>query len=114
MKKMSNWENQLKKIICDDDGLLPQSFGHNCDFDITKYLRRIEKLSKPTGRADEDCLCDIKILDYYSVRITLPPDYKDGAKFRENILFFILTTAPMPSACRFNKKKDQLTLEWHY
>ena len=105
------WENRLDKVLEEHDGV----FGHNVEFShIRRYLRRIEKLGSIDGRTDGECLCEIAIPDYYTVKITLPADYSDGATFRENILLHILTTSPMPSECRFNKKKDQLTLEWYY
>jgi hypothetical protein len=104
-----HWEVDLNKTI-EENGW----FGHNCEPNIRRFLRKIEKLGSVDGRVDGLCMVDIQIVNEYTVKITLPADYDDGAKYRENILLAILTTSPMPSECKFNKKKDQLTLEWHY
>ena len=104
------WEDKLTDILEDHDGV----FGHNTEVDIRKYLRRIEKLCCNNGRTDDTIFCEIDVVDYYTVKIVLPEVDGRDAPFRENVLLHILTTAPMPSECRFNKKKDQLTVEWHY
>ena len=103
MKKY--WKEQLKEVL-EDYG----EFGHNTEVDIKKYLSKIEKLSCANGRTDGICFCEIEIINYYTVRIDLP----EVEDFREKVLLYILTTSPMPSECFYNKKKDQLTLEWHY
>lgn len=96
-----NWKEKLKEILEEHDGV----FGHNCHFDIKKYLRKIEKLSSNH--------CAINVIDYYTIEITLSPDYFDYQN-REDVLLHILTTQPIPSECKYNKKKEKLTLEWHY
>ena len=103
------WKENLKEVLENHDG----TFGHNTEVDIKRYLSKIEKLSSPRGRLDL-CQCEIDIMDYYTVKITMPADYGDGSPYREDVLMYILTTPPMPTECRFNSKKDQLTIEWHY
>jgi hypothetical protein len=108
MKK--HWEEKLHDILESNDG----HFGHNVKVDIRRYLRRIEKLCADNGRVDGTIFCEIDVLDEYTVKITLPEVESCDAPFRENVLMHILTTSPLPTECRYNKKKDQLTLEWHY
>lgn len=102
----SHWEDKLKHILEKHDGI----FGHNTEVDIKKYLQRIECI----GGAPETPIVQIEIVDYYTVKIVLPPASYDYIEFRSDVLLFILTTSPMPTECRFNHKKDQLTIEWHY
>lgn len=108
MKK--DWEDKLSEVLKQHDG----TFGHNVEVPIRRYLRRIEKLCAENGRVDGIVFCEIEIVDEYTVKITLPGIEGRDAPFRENVLLHILTTAPLPTECRYNKKKDQLTLEWHY
>jgi hypothetical protein len=95
MKKEETWEEQFDKIIEENDR---GHFGHNVEVD-KKYLK---KLASFGGK--------LEVEDEYTIRVTLP--FQRNA--RNETLLYILTTPPMPSECRFNKKKDQLTIEWHY
>lgn len=97
-KKEIDWEEQFDKIIEEND-----HFGHNVEID-KKFLK---KLAASGG----DYLTKLEILDEYTIRITLPPQMSDA---RDRTLLLLLTEAPMPTECRFDKKKDQLTVEWHY
>ena len=108
MKK--HWEEKLDEVLENHDG----TFGHNIEVDIRRYLRKIEKLSCENGRTDGIVFCEIDIIDEYTVKIILPQIDNSDGPFRENVLMHILTQSPLPSECRYNKKKDQLTLEWHY
>lgn len=105
----NNWEEKLDSILEKHD-----HFGHNTEVDIRKYLRKIEKLCAVNGRTDGIIFCEIDIVDEYTIKITLPETSNCDAPFRENVLMHVLTTCPMPTECRYNKKKDQLTVEWHY
>lgn len=101
MKKTESWEEQFDRITEANDG----HFGHNVEFDdARKYL---DKLSRFGGSYDGE----LEIIDEYTIRITLPPQMSDA---RDKTLLYILTNSPMPTECRYNKKKDQLTVEWHY
>lgn len=104
----SAWEDKLKEVLEKHNG----NFGHNTRIDIKRYLCKIEKLV-PTAH-DNDFA--IEIVDYYTIKITLPQFCASCTNMggRDNILLHILTTSPMPTECRFNKKKDQLAIEWHY
>jgi hypothetical protein len=46
-------------------------------------------------------------LEDYTIKIKLPENSTD-------LLVFILTKLPGPSRGYLNKKKDVLTLEWHF
>lgn len=99
MVMVNDWEYQFDLIVKANDN----RFGHNIEFsDARKYFKKLENCSH-SG--------ELEILDEYTARITLPPEMSAG---RDNALLYILTTSPLPSECRFNKKKDQLTIEWHY
>lgn len=100
-KRDESWEEQFDRITEDNDG----QFGHNIEFgDAKKYLKKLANFGGSyTGK--------LEILDEYTIRITLPPEMSAA---REKTLLLLLTESPVPSECRFNKKKDQLTLEWHY
>lgn len=89
-------------------------FGHNTEVNIKRYLSKIEKLCSENGRTDGIIFCEIDIVNYYTIKITLPEIAARDGLFRENVLLYILTTSPMPTECKFNKSKDQLTIEWHY
>lgn len=104
------WENRLDEVLKTHDGI----FGQNVEIDIRRYLRRIEKLNCADGRTDDICFVEIEIPNYWTVKLTLALNYGDAVSFREDTLLHILTTSPLPSQCSFNKKKDQLTLEWDY
>src|SRR5258708_2223815 len=99
MKEKLTWQEQLKKVLTEHDN---SSFGHNTEVDIEWYLKKIDRL-------DVSDTSKIEILDYYTVRITLPEE-KILTQDREAILLFVLTTSPMPTECRYNKKKNQLTI----
>lgn len=104
MKNNETWEDQFDRITEDNDG----QFGHNVEFDdAKKYLKKLDKVSASLGK--------IEVLDEYTIRITLPAIINTGiVPYRENLLLHLLTELPAPSECRFNKKKNQLTVEWHY
>jgi hypothetical protein len=96
MKKLKHWTKQLEDVLASHDGI----FGHNTEVNIRRYLHKIDVMCFGSSI--------IEILDEYTVRITLP------SKYREDVLLHVLTTTPMPTECRYSKKKDQLTIEWHY
>lgn len=98
MKTEMDWEEEFDKII-EWNG----HFGHNVEIE-KKFLK---KLAATGG----DYLAKIEILDEYTIRITLPPQMSDA---RDRTLLLLLTSSPMPSECIYNKKKDQLTVEWHW
>jgi len=102
MKK--HWSEKLNEILVERGG----SFGHNTEVNIRPYLHKVDVVSFGSSK--------IEVMDYYTVRITLPSVDTDNSNMglREKILLHVLTTSPMPTECRFNKKKDQLTIEWHY
>lgn len=102
--KVNMWEEKLKKVLKDHDG----QFGHNVEIPIRRYLHKIEKLS-----CDNDViLCKIEVVDEYTIKIILPEVANHA--IRENVLMHILTKPPLPSECRYDKKKNQLILEWHF
>ena len=102
MKKQleESWEDQFDKIVNDNDR---GYFGHNVDVD--------KKLLKKIANFGGTYCGKMEIIDEYTIRITLPPQMSDA---RDKTLLLILTASPMPTECIFNKKKDQLTVEWHY
>ena len=103
MKKKSEktWEEQFDRITEDNDG----HFGHNVEVN-KKYLKKLLSVGEDIGA--------LEVLDEYTIRITLPSCGMIDPVYRENMLLHLLTYGPIPSKCIFNKKKDQLTVEWHY
>lgn len=100
MNNKETWEDKFDSIIKTNDR---GYFGHNVDID-KKFFKKLANFGGTyTGK--------LEIIDEYSIRITLPPQMSDA---RDKTLLFLLTGAPIPSECRYNKKKDQLTVEWYY
>jgi hypothetical protein len=97
-KKEIDWEEQFDKIV-EERGY----FGHNVDIEKS-FLKKLSNLGGSYAGK-------LKMLDEYTIRIILPPQMSDA---RDKTLLLLLTTSPMPTECRFDKKKDQLTVEWHY
>lgn len=97
------WENELKDVL-EEAG--KDHFGHNVEIDGKKYFRKLHSLS--AGYAG------VSIEDDYTAKIDLSYMNAVDPMYRNNVLMYILTTAPLPSECRYNKNKDMLTLEWHY
>lgn len=91
-----SWDDDLQNIV-DEYG----SFGHNTEFDIKPFLKKIEKFG-----------ATVTIVDYYTIRIQMPAIARNMD--RENLLLHVLTNTPLPSESFYNGKKDQLTLEWHF
>lgn len=107
MKNREEWEDQFDRITEANDG----RFGHNVEFGGAKYAKKY--ISKLDGAGAG--LCKIEVINEYTIRVTLPYMVStDVIKYRENTLLYLLTEDPKPSECRFNSKKDQLTVEWHY
>lgn len=101
MKAKLIWKEQLKKVIAENDN---QPFGHNTEVDIEWYIKKLYKICFDNIEVD--------IKDYYTIVISMPID---GLPiYSRDILMFILTNPPMPTECRFNKKNNKLTIEWHY
>jgi hypothetical protein len=99
MKNKSEfWEEQFDAIVKDNG-----HFGHNVEID-RKFLKKLANFDRTYSG-------ELEILDEYTIRITLPPQMSDA---RDKTLLLLLTSSPSPSECRFNKKKDQLTVEWHW
>jgi hypothetical protein len=102
MKKKleESWEEQFDRVTADNDG----HFGHNIEFtNAKKFLKKIANFGGTySGK--------LEVLDEFTIRITLPPQMSDA---RDKTLLLLLTEAT-PSECRYSKKKDQLTVEWHY
>ncbi len=99
MTNVESWEEQFDRIVEDHDG----QFGHNTEVD-KKFLKKLANFSGSYAG-------ELEIIDEYTIRITLPPEMSSA---RDKTLLLLLTSSPMPTECRFNKKKDQLTVEWHY
>ena len=97
--KKESWEEQFNSIIKNHDG----QFGHNVEIEMSFF----KKLARFGGSYKGK----LEILDEYTIRITLPPKMSGS---RDETFLLLLTSAPMPSECRYNKKKNQLTVEWHY
>ena|SRR5271163_3607062 len=97
MKSNLSWQEKLKTVLEETDG----SFGHNVDINIRAYIKNIEKFNTT-----------VEIVDSYTIKINLPPIILNMD--REDMLLYILTHSPMPTECRYNANKDQLTIEWHY
>lgn len=97
--KPESWEEQFNRITKANDG----RFGHNIE--VSKNF--LKKLANFGGSYSGE----LEVLDEYTIRITLPPQMSNA---RDKTFLLLLTESPVPSECRFNKKKDQLTLEWHY
>ena len=95
MKSNLSWQEKLKTVLEETDG----SFGHNVDINIRAYIKNIEKFN-----------ATVEIVDSYTIKINLPPTILD----MKNMLLYILTRSPMPTECRYNANRDQLTVEWHY
>lgn len=93
MKNIESWENQFNKIVTGRG-----YFGFNVDID-KKLLKKIANFG------------ELEIIDEYTISIVLPPQMSDD---RDKILLLLLTCSSPPSECRYNKKKEQLTVEWHY
>jgi len=95
-KSEETWEEQFDRITKDNDG----QFGHNIEFtNAKKFLSKIANFSK------------LEVLDEFTIRVTLPPQMSDA---RDKTLLLLLTGGATPSDCQYNKKKDQLTVEWHF
>jgi hypothetical protein len=93
MKSNLSWQEKLKTVLEETDG----SFGHNVDINIRAYIKKLESFG-----------ATVEVIDYYTIKIDLPFPRK------EDVLLYILIHSPMPTECRYNTKKDQLTVEWHY
>jgi hypothetical protein len=93
-KNVESWEEQFDRIYTAND----DQFGHNIEVGKSD----LKKLASFGGK--------LEILDEYTIRVTLP--FQRNA--RNETFLFLLTKSPMPSECRYNKNKDQLTVEWHY
>jgi len=92
-----SWQEQLKEAVKYNGG----TFGHNVEFtNIKSYIKNLIKVGCHTDS-------DIKITDYYTMKISL-----NG--FDKGTLLHLLTFGPMPSDCKFDKTKCELTVEWHY
>lgn len=100
MKNKQTWEEKFDSIVeANDRGY----FGHNIDID-KKFLKKLANFGGTYSG-------ELEILDEYTIKITLPPQMSDA---RDTTLLLLLTAAPVPSECRYNKKKNQLIIEWHY
>jgi hypothetical protein len=95
MKSNLSWQEKLKTVLEKTDG----SFGHNIDINIRAYIKKLEKFN-----------ATVEIVDYYTIKIDLPFQ----RTCRNKVLLHILTHSSMPTECRYNVNKDQLTVEWHY
>lgn len=96
--KKETWEEQFDKFIHECD-----HFGHNVDVD-KKFFKKLANFGGTYGGK-------LEFVDNYTVKITLPSQMSDA---RDKALLLLLTMSPSPSECIFDKKKDQLTVEWHY
>lgn len=99
MKHKENWEEKFDRIVEYHD----DTFGHNVEIE-KKFLNKLARFGGSYSG-------ELEILDEYTIRITLPPQMSDA---RDKTLLLLLTSSPLPSECRYNKKKNQLTVEWHY
>jgi hypothetical protein len=95
MKHPKNWEDQFDEVL---DSSYKDYFGCNCE--IPKSF--LKKIANYGG---------LEIIDHYSIRISLPPEMSNA---REKILMLLLLNSPLPTECSYHKKKNQLTVEWHY
>jgi hypothetical protein len=95
MKSDLSWQEKLKTVLEETDG----SFGHNVDINITAYIKKLESFG-----------ATVEIDNSYTIKVNLPFQRTR----RNKVLLYILTHSPMPTECRYNSKKDQLTIEWHY
>lgn len=99
MKKNETWEDQFDRIVKNNDG----QFGHNTEVD-KNFLKKLANFGGTyTG--------ELEIINEYTVKITLPPQMSSA---RDKTLLLLLAGSLMPSECHFDKKKDELTVEWHY
>jgi len=93
--KSEDWLEQYKeKTICTDG-----EFGHNCEFN---FLPKFKKLSNMG--------VDLKIEDYYTLKIKFMPDTMIA---KEVVFLFVLTELPGCSQVKWSVAKQTLTLEWH-
>jgi hypothetical protein len=93
-----SWKDQLNQIIeeCGD-------FGHNVEIskkELVLFCTKLEKL----GATNID-------IEDYTIKMVLP-SYDPIAQ--RDLLLYLLTFEPHPSDVVFDKKKDRLTLDWHY
>jgi hypothetical protein len=88
-----NWLDKYNEIMADE---YRDNFGHNTEFDFLPQFKKIEKLGG-----------EITIVDGDTIKIHLP-------KKAEELLLFIINNLPGATNAKFNKKKQELTLEWHY
>ena len=98
--KNKTWEEQFDSIIKEGGR---GYFGHNVDID-KKFLKKLANFGGTYNGK-------LEIFDEYTIKITLPPQMSSA---RDQTLLLLLTNSPIPSECRYNKKKNQLTVEWHY
>lgn len=97
------WPDDLAKAL-EEDGA--EHFGHNVEVDAKKYFRKLDSLG---------CgYLNIRITDSYTATVDLSEMHNIDLWHKEEVLLHILTTSPLPTEVRHNKKKDILTLEWHY
>lgn len=97
MKNIESWEEQFDRLTSN------RHFGHNVEVDKS-FLKKLANFGGSYAG-------QLEILDEYTIRITLPPHMSEA---RDKTLLLLLTNSPMPSECRYNKKKDQLIVEWHW
>lgn len=91
--KNNNWIDEFKKIE-NETG----HFGHNTEFDFLPAFKKIEKFG---GKI-------ISFEEGGGIKIVLPK------KSSEQLLIHLLTNLPGHTNSKFNKKNNELFLEWHY
>lgn len=94
----SSWEDRLDIIL--EENSRNSLFGANMEWGVKGARKYFTKL--------ENWGCQIRIVDYDTIVITLPTISAD----RENVFLHILTAYPRPSNISYNIKKDQLRLAW--
>jgi hypothetical protein len=107
-KNKCAWEVEFDRETALYDG----EFGFNCILiNAKKFFKKIANFD---GYPNSGYL---EILNYYTIRITLPPHMPDFtlSNARDKTLLLLLTnSSPSPTTCKYNNKKDQLTVEWHW
>lgn len=99
MKKEYTWLSDYKRETECHDG----HFGHNCEFDFLPAFKKIDKLGGI-----------IKVVDYYTIKIQLDFMNSGTVKNSIDVLLYCLAELPGITMGSFDKKKNILTLEWHY
>lgn len=117
-KKDKIWQEQLITVLKDSEGYdqdddypfdeSSATFGKNVDWkakDVRKYINKLEKLGAT----------NIQIPDEDTIKLTLPSSMvRTSLKNRSEILLHVMTTSPHPCDVEYNKKKDQLEMQWDW